>query len=274
MFDWKRRLLEIGLAGGLAASGLSCEQTCLNCCGVSVHPAHLANQLDHQPAAPSLKACGGSEPMGCVNGSMSSASVTIGDMTLGYSPQDVLDAANAGTTGSLTWWDGSTTKLRFHLDTAPDTEFHILPNPPNAGFCNREMTLVNLVATLQTDDGRLGEQLHATIVVVDFFQRFTPDRIELSIDSPFTKDLKGTLATDLQPLLPQDVTGARFDFSFLAKGSTCLPGCVPGQTPRSTGPGPLGNSSCFVPSGLIMAFVSYGGGVCPSTAYAASWQWD
>src|SRR5450432_268146 len=159
MVDWKQRLLEIGLAGGLATAGVSCgQQTLLNTCGASREPAHLANYLDAHPVATSLRGCPlpptsppapygspASKNMFCQTDSTTGTTVAIDDMTLGYSPQDVLDAANTGATASLTWWDGKTTKLHFHLDTTSTTTFSVLDNPPNAGFCDRSMMILDLV---------------------------------------------------------------------------------------------------------------------------------
>jgi hypothetical protein len=298
MFDWKRRLLEIGLAGGLAASGASCGQgqltqgqpgTCMNCCGSMTEPAHLANSLDENPPATTLRGCAlppksppapfGTPANGtdCLSDPDVGPSVPVDDLTLGYSPQEVLDAVNAGSTGSLTWWDGTTTRLRFRIDPSPDTLFYVEVNPPNAGYCDRAMNILHLVATLETDDGRLAEQLPANISVRDVGQRFEVANINLDVTANggqlLPADIKGTLATDIRASLPPETTQIAFALSVLVKGAACLPYCAPGEDPRTRGP--LGDQSCFVPSGLITVYVSYPGGTfCGSTAYAASWQWD
>jgi hypothetical protein len=302
MFDWKQRLLEIGLAGGLAASGASCGQdlgqgqpapgTCMNCCGSMSEPAHLANSLDENPPTTTLVGCAlppksppapyGTPANGsvCLSDPDFGSTVAIDDLTLGYSPQEVLDAANAGSTASLTWWDGTTTRLRFRIDPSPDTLFFVEVNPPNANYCDRATNILHLVATLETDDGRLAEQLPANISVRDRGQRFEIADINLDVNlasgQRLPSDLKGTLATDIRAWLPPETSEVVFALSVLMKGAACLPYCAPGAVPQSGGP--LGNQTCFVPSGLITVYASYGtdssAAFCGSNAYAASWQWD
>ena len=262
----------------------------MNCCGSMTEPVHLTNSLDENPPTTTLRGCAlppnsppapyGTTASGCLSDPDSGPSVPVDDLTLGYSPQEVLDAANAGSMGSLTWWDGTTTRLRFRLDPGPDTLFLVQVNPPNAGYCDRSMSILHLVATLETDDGRLAEQLPANLEVRDRGQRFEVANINLDVNLPngqlLPADIKGTFATDIRASLPPETTGIAFAVSILAKGAACLPGCAPGADPGTSGPlGPLGNQTCFVPSGLITAYVSYPGGLfCGSSAYAASWQWD
>jgi hypothetical protein len=286
MFDWKRRLLEIGLAGGLAATGASCNQTCLNCCGTP-GPSVPATYLDKHPVTTSLLGCPAPPasppaPYGnptakntfCTQDSEVGASVLIDDKTLGYSPQDVLDAANLGATGSLTWWDGTTTKLHFQLATTPMTELHILDNPPNAGFCDRSMRLWYLTATFKTDDGRLAESIAANVIVNDFGQPFTPEDVSVNFDQPFLDrtnptslaGTKGTLATDLAGFFPSGTTVSDFSLSLFLKGMSCAPGCAPGASPNGMDP-PGG--SCTGSSGVILANV-----YCQKPVYVARWQWD
>jgi hypothetical protein len=286
MFDWKRRLLEIGLAGGLATAGASCNQTCMNCCGTP-GPAVPATYLDKHPDTTSLVGCPAppiSPPapygdphvknMWCTTDSDVGATVLIDDMTLGYSPQNVLDAANLGATGSLTWWDGTTTKVHFHLATTAKTEFHILDNPPNAGFCDRSMRLWYLKATLLSDDGRLAESFSANIVVNDVGQPFKPEDIFIGFDQPFLDGTNqasltgtnGTLATDLAGFFPSGTTATSFALLVSPKGLSCIPGCGPGSSPNGMDPP---EANCFGPSGVIVANV-----YCQKSVYVARWQWD
>jgi hypothetical protein len=73
------------------------------------------------------------------------------------------------------------------------------------------------------------------------------------------QELKGTLPADLRTVLPQDTTIVTFHLLMMIKGATCLPGCAPGENPASRGA--LGDTNCFVPSGLFYANVDYGAGV-------------
>jgi hypothetical protein len=205
--------------------------------------------------------------------------VPIDDMTLGYSPQDVLNAANSGATGTLTWWDGKTTTLHFHLDTTANTEFHVTNNPPNAGFCDRAMGISGLAATLQTDDGRLAENTPASIWVVDYGGRFKPEDVTVGFDQPFLDGTsqavmggtKGTLATDVRGALPSGTITTGYGITLFLKGISCVPGCPTGVSPN--GMDPL-LSGCVAPSGLITASARLSTGGCVSSVYVGRWQWD
>jgi hypothetical protein len=261
----------------------------MNCCGATSEPGHLTTSLDENPPATTLVGCAlppksppspyGTPANGsvCLSDPDAGVRVAIDDLTLGYSPQEVLDAANAGSTASLTWWDGTTTRLRFRIDPSPDTLFYVQVNPPNANYCDRAMNIEHLVATLETDDGRLAEQLPANISVRDQGQRFQIADINLDVDLDggqlLPADLKGTLATDISAWLPPETSRFAFAFSVLLKGAACLPYCAPGTVPQAGGP--LGDQTCFAPSGLITVYATYPSGLfCGSNAYAASWQWD
>src|SRR5665811_324416 len=103
MVDWKQRLREIGLAGGLATAGVSCGPSIMNSvgCGASIEPMLLPTYLDAHPVAKTLRYCPvpptsppapyGSPPsqgMLCAMETSPGTTVAIGDTMLGYSPQD------------------------------------------------------------------------------------------------------------------------------------------------------------------------------------------
>jgi hypothetical protein len=291
MFDWKRRLLELGLAGGLTAAGTSCGPSMMNSCGAPA-PTPPANFLDTHPVTTPLLGCPalptsppapfGNPPAAkhswCADGSSAGAIVAVDDRTLGYSPQDVLDAANAGATGSMTWWDGTTTKVHFHLDVTPKTEFSVVDNAPNAGFCSRTMGILGLVATLTSDDGRLAESTSASIGVVDYGGRFKLEDVTVSLNQPFIVGnnqqpdaTKGTLAVDVRKAFPSGTLNAGFSVTLLLKGIGCVPGCPPGTSPN--GMDPL-TSGCSASSGLIMASERLASGGCVASVYVGRWEWD
>lgn len=192
--DWQRRLLEIGLAGGLASGALACgEQPCINC---GCEQKSVSTSIDTAGATGPIPVDGGPDGPkiweGCpvpessppaaygpmANGVCPAATpskpiyyqpVATDDDSLGYTPADVLNAINNSKVGDLLWMDGTRTKLRF------SAQFQVVPLPatvlvsvydPPPGACYRSLTF-QILATLSSDDGRLNETLYGDVTTYD-----------------------------------------------------------------------------------------------------------
>ena len=187
--DWQRRLLEIGLAGGLASGALACgQQPCINC---GCEQKTLSTSIDTAaggPTGPTVwEGCpvpessppaaygptpnsGGTCPEPTRSAPFVYQSVATDDDSLGYTAADVLNAINNSKVGDLLWMDGTRTKLRFSARQAVFT-----PTPSSApvsvydpppGACYRSLA-IDFIATLTSDDGRLNETLGGSVTTYD-----------------------------------------------------------------------------------------------------------
>jgi hypothetical protein len=190
--DWQRRLLEIGLAGGLASGALACEQQpCINCACEQKHVSTLIDTAGGSGPVPidagadgpkvwagcavpessppaaygPLPNSGGMCPSPTPSMPLYYQPVSIDDDSLGYSAADVLNVVNNSKVGDLLWMDGTRTKLRFSAQLAAYPGFpEVSVLDPGPGGCRRSLQF-DIVATLTSDDGRLNETLPGCNVI-------------------------------------------------------------------------------------------------------------
>ena len=189
--DWQRRLLEIGLAGGLASGGLACQQPCINCAceqknvstlidtaggsgpvpidagadGPKVWAGCAVPESSPPAAYGPLPNSGGTCPMPTSRKPLYYQTVPIDDDSLGYTAADVLNVVNNSKVGDLLWMDGTRTKLRFNAQLAPFLNYsEVSVLDPGPGGCYRSLEL-GITATLTSDDGRLNETLPGCNVI-------------------------------------------------------------------------------------------------------------
>jgi hypothetical protein len=304
-------LLEIGLAGGLAAGSPACgQQTCVNC---GCEQRHQASALDEAAASSPAAWVGCATPQtsppalygppadgGTCAFFGPEQSVALDDASWGYSAQDVLDAVNSSAVGDLVWLDGTQTKLHFTVQAADTGEIQggeiAVSNPPANEGCGREM-LIGILASVVTDDGRLDESVPGTIGVSDSGTgQLDLNRITFNLSllpspqsatavtqtgdggayvQPPPPALTGTAGTVIPPLAGVPAKqSVQFLVELTVKGATCSPVCAPGQPPTGAP-----NDPCYPASGRItMEWNSAeSSGVYPCVTnwvHVAAWQWE
>jgi hypothetical protein len=308
--DWKRRLLEIGLAGGVASGTLACEQKpCVNCVceqkfvSTSIDKA-IADTgpvaVDGGPGGPTVwQGCPvpESSPPAAYGPIPNSGGmcrpptpsepfvyqpVANDDDSLGYTGADVLNAINNSQVGDLLWMDGTRTKLRMSV---PPGQLSVSVYDPPPGACYRSLS-VSFPVTLTSDDGRLSETLSGNVTTYDEGGPFDVNHVIVQLDTfgdgytqpwgpdggvPIDAGSTGTLRSLIPGLLGVSATArVNFTMRFVLKGSTC--------SYYWCDPGEVAPSgNCFPPSGLILVSVDQPpdlpGATCID-AYVASWKWE
>jgi hypothetical protein len=212
---------------------------------------------------------------GCTLGALDQQKmVDYEDRTLGYSAHDVMDAINDPGVGTLSWWDGTRTKIRFHT-TYGAQAVRIDNYPPYQGYCYRDMRIDELPSSLGTDDGRLAEQRGVSIVAIDLggpnFAAAWP-----SWDGAFdVTKLKGSFS------VPPEWQRPGNDVQYLTvvyntRRNTCSPSCGPGESFDSI------DHACTNHAGKLMfqsqpkRCIEQFEQPCPELFYAtaATWEWD
>jgi hypothetical protein len=195
---------------------------------------------------------------------MSYVPVATDDASLGYTAQDVLDAVNESAEGSLTWYDGMKTKLRFaaQLATAPglwETGVAVYDPPP--GGCFRRMR-IGIQATFVTDDGRLQASISGAVTAQDEGGPFDINHVAVAILEGSFDDSDGPLASAVPALIGVPAADCQYRFELMLKGATCSWNCDPGV------------SGCLAPGGtLSVQGTDYAAMQCAS-ANVAKWTWD
>jgi hypothetical protein len=195
--------------------------------------------------------------------------VTVDDRSLGFTATDLLGRFGSGSTGQLTWYDGTSTTLHFQVRYDQPMVRVTGPGAGGAPAACRTMEVQGAVLTLSTDDGRLSAEDYPAYLYAELVGGTTTVWADAS--SIQVGQLHGSFRA------PADWSygplSHRLGLQFTPQPESCNVRCAP----SAAGSAYAFSStleSCGYDGKLVWVGLNDGSRGCTPYATVAAWQWN